>query len=50
MAQGPTNLSLSGSKVARGTPDRDFVFYSFVFVFFFLSNQKMFRMGFYYKS
>ena len=49
MAQGPTNLSLSGSKVARGTPDRVFVFYSFV-LFFFLSNQKMFRMGFYYKS
>ena len=41
MAQGPTSLSLSGSKVAQGTPDRDFVFYSFVFfVFFFFRIKK----------
>ena len=33
MAQGPINLSLFGSKLARGTPNR-------VFAFFFLSHSK----------
>ena len=31
MAQGPINLSLFGSKVARGTPDRVFAFFLIIF-------------------
>ena len=36
MAQGPINLSLFGSKVARGTPNPEFL--QFFFFFFFVSN------------
>ena len=37
MAEGPINLSLFGSKVARETPNTDFAFF-FVFVLIFFPN------------
>ena len=35
MAQGPINLFLFGSKVARGTPNRDFALFYLIFIFVF---------------